>query len=384
MRILFFASDNSASSGAFKMLIKVALGMREKGNEVMVLYPYHGNGNRLLDEADIQNKLVLCCPWVKHYPKSTFLDVISRPFIKLFNSTYSKRKAIKVAKKYNPDIIVINTLYTSLGKVVADHLHLPLVWHIREFINEAQNKDFIDKKKAYQMIEGSNRIICVSESLYDRFSPCFSKDKITYVYDGVDDKKFYYPNHELFKDKTTHFLLVGRVQPYKGQYILLAALNELSEYDFDVTLVGTITSSYKSLLIKKYPNISDRLIFTGEKKDTAYYYRKADIFSMNSSYEAFGLVTVEAMMSGDLVIGNKEAGTKDIISNEKYGLMYPSRDVNALKEKIEYALNNKEEMKEVALNGQKRAMDNFTERKNIEGLFSEYNKAVKVFNDKKN
>jgi hypothetical protein len=78
------------------------------------------------------------------------------------------------------------------------------------------------------------------------------------------------------------------------------------------------------------------------------------------------------MMGGCLVIGSNTGGTIELINNKKTGLLYQCGDIDDLAAKIEYAILNKKEMKEIAENGQKYMLENMTARANAERIFKVY------------
>jgi len=59
-------------------------------------------------------------------------------------------------------------------------------------------------------------------------------------------------------------------------------------------------------------------------------YRQSDIVVLSSEGEGFGLVLVEAGLTGRPVIGARSGGIVDIIEDEVNGLLYPPGDVDAL------------------------------------------------------
>ena len=58
--------------------------------------------------------------------------------------------------------------------------------------------------------------------------------------------------------------------------------------------------------------------------------RNADCFVMVSSREAFGLVYLEAMAKGCIVIGTKGQGIEGIVKHGENGFLCKARDVNEL------------------------------------------------------
>ena len=63
-------------------------------------------------------------------------------------------------------------------------------------------------------------------------------------------------------------------------------------------------------------------------------YKAADIFAFPSFIETFGIAIVEAMAAGLPVIVGDSDGSRDIIENGEWGLMFNPKDANDLADKI--------------------------------------------------
>ena len=101
---------------------------------------------------------------------------------------------------------------------------------------------------------------------------------------------------------------------------------------------------------------------------------------MCSKAEAFGRVTVEAMLSGSLVIGADTAATIELIRDMETGLLYKYGDISDLTQKIEWVLNEKEIARKISENGchyMREHMSSETNAKNINEL---YEKVVRSLN----
>ena len=378
MKFLFFSSDNNSGSGAFRALVKLAKDIKNKSkdNEVFVLLPYGGSGTKMLKENNLPYKIVFTFSWIKHDYFNPF-DYLLYPINKLNN--FIKESIItRFVKNYNPDIVIINTSYHYLGAKIAKKLNIPYVWHIREFLNEDQNKTYYSLKKAIELYNSANKVICVSRGLYEKYAKLLNTKILTYVYDGVNIDSFYNPNKVLFERDKVHFLNIGRIKHNKGQFLIVKALNELSKkYDFDLTFVGYYHNSYKRKLLALGKNIKSQINFVGQVNNVNDFYKNGDIFIMPSLSEAFGLVTVEAMLNGLVVIASASLGSKEIVDSEEYGYLFKVNDYKDLKNKIIDVLENKNEAKLRAMNGQKRALENFNSKLNSENIYKIYLETIK-------
>ena len=377
MKYLFFSSDNNSGSGAFRALVRLVKDIKSfDNNEVFVVLPYGGSGRKMLKEAKIEHKIYFTFSWIKHDYFNP-IDYLLYPFNKL-NNFFKEKEITKFVKEYNPDLIIINTSYHYLGAKIAKKLNIPYVWHIREFLNEDQKKTYYNFNYALSLYNSAKKVICVSHGLYLKYAQKINKNILTYVYDGVNTKKFYNPNKEIFASSTIHFLNVGRIKHEKGQFLMIKALNELKDrFNFDITFVGYIHKFYKRKLLKLGKNIKERITFVGQVNDVNKYYEKSDVFIMPSLSEAFGLVTVEAMLNGLVVIASNSLGSKEIVENENNGYLFKANDYISLKNKIIELINNEDIAKRKALNGQLRALNNFNVLLNSENIYKIYKECLK-------
>lgn len=377
MKYLFFSSDNNSGSGAFRALVKLVNDIKSyDNNEVFVILPYGGSGTKMLEEANTQYKIYFTFSWIKHDYFNP-IDYLLYPFNKL-NNLIKEKTITKFVQNYKPDLIVINTSYHYLGAKIAKKLKIPYVWHIREFLNEDQNKTYYNFNYALTLFNCAQKVICVSKGLSLKYSPSIDQNILTYVYDGVNKEKFYNPNKILFSSSKIHFLNVGRIKHEKGQFLMIKALNELKDqFDFDITFVGFVHKSYQKKLLKLGKNIKDRIKFVGQVNSVNDYYKNADVFIMPSLSEAFGLVTVEAMLNGLVVIASNSLGSKEIVENEENGYLFNANDYISLKNKILELIENKDLAKRKAQNGQLRALNNFNSILNSQNIYKIYKDSIK-------
>ena len=376
MKVAFFVSDNSQMSGAFKCLVTMVKLLRDDYGVIpKVIVPRHGDGEQLLDQEKIDYVCIHSHDWI------TPINLYNLPKerAKWIAEKATNLKAIfkikKVLKEFDPDLVHINTSWDYVGATAACDLRIPIVWHIREFLEEDQFCRFWDKKKAYNLISKSAGIIAISQAIKEKYQPIFG-DKIETIYDGLDDS-IYYSNHELFND-TTQILTVGGLYPGKGQAKVLKALGSLNKKgitDFKYKLVGKGGEQATLEKIAQKEGISDRVKFYGFSENPEQFYQKSDIFVMASASEAFGRVTVEAMMNGLLVIGKNSAATAEILKNGECGLLF--EDEHDLANKLEKVMANKEQACFLAKKGQDNAMQNYTANHNADKIYALYHSILK-------
>ena len=89
---------------------------------------------------------------------------------------------------------------------------------------------------------------------------------------------------------------------------------------------------YKKELLAKVAcsEIADRITMRGWSKDMEQVWREVDCLVHTADKEPFGRVIVEAMAHKVPVIAVDCCGPKEIIENNKKGILVPANDVDAL------------------------------------------------------
>jgi glycosyltransferase involved in cell wall biosynthesis len=97
------------------------------------------------------------------------------------------------------------------------------------------------------------------------------------------------------------------------------------------------------------------------------------IFSLVSSYEAFGLVLVEAMLHKLPIVCTNVGGMKYIVKDNEIGFLVNKHDVNGIKDRIIELCNDSNMRTNFGEKGYEIAMNNYTEKIYVKNLVSLYN-----------
>ena len=137
----------------------------------------------------------------------------------------------------------------------------------------------------------SSRLICVSESVGAILRPVFGEKRVAVIPNWV-------PNQPEFRSRfksanePLNLLYVGRLERYKGLYLLLEALRGIPA---KLTVVGD--GAYRATLEELASGMN--VEFVGFQSDPAAHYEAADIFVMPSNGpEGLPMVALEAMSHG--------------------------------------------------------------------------------------
>lgn len=180
------------------------------------------------------------------------------------------------------------------------------------------------------------------------------ENKIIKVPYGVNLKHFYkIKNSDNFSKFRVIF--VGSISVRKGVIYLLKAFSQLNLPNSELLIIGNIEEEMKPL-IKKFIN-NDKIKFVGIKNQNQLvnYYNISNLFVTCSIEEGLSMVQAQAMACGLPVICTPNTGGEEIIDDNINGYILPIRNIEILKEKIEFLYNNKDQMDTMGNNAIKKA-----------------------------
>lgn len=198
-----------------------------------------------------------------------------------------------------------------------------------------------------------------------------SKDDIQLLHIGVTAPESSTPDCNLFFGDHFHhrklnIACFGRIEPYKGQHVLVSALGSLVKQglDISVTIIGHVMDqSYADKLKASVETnkLSSHLQFKGFVDNPTELMRCFEIVVLTTYQETFGLVLIEAMRAGVAVIGTNAGGVPDIIEPEKSGLLTEPGSHESLAAAIKQLYEDPEKLDKLSTQGKTRADHYFSD-----------------------
>lgn len=152
------------------------------------------------------------------------------------------------------------------------------------------------------------------------------EEKIAVIPYGVDLSAFRAPTLQPAPDDCIECLFVGQISYRKGVHVLLNVARACRSLPVRFRLCGPVVSPE---LIEDLPENAhyDGPIPPGRVPAAM---QEADILLVPSLEDAYGLVVLEAMASGLPVITTSNAGTSELLSNGRNGVVVPAGDVESI------------------------------------------------------
>jgi glycosyltransferase involved in cell wall biosynthesis len=242
---------------------------------------------------------------------------------------------------------------------------------VEDLIDEFQEKKYsfkieLAKKVRSMYTKNAEKVIVPSKYLKKIVSGWgVNEKKVHVIHNAIDSTKI-----DLFCTKKEArkqlkldgkiLLSVARLAPWKG---IDAVIETLPHLDNEVIFIVIGDGFYLSKLqnqVKKR-GLEDRVCFLGalDHKKVFLYMKAADIFILNSGYEGFAHVLLEALIAGVPIIASDKGGNPEIISSGQNGLLVPYNNVDILKKSIIEILND-QKLAEGLINNSRRKAKKFS------------------------
>ena len=144
---------------------------------------------------------------------------------------------------------------------------------------------------------------------------------------------------DITRKRDNCFITVGRLGTrQKATDVLLEAFAvSASEHDWKLKLIGSIEEDFKDYIkqyFERYPNLRERIFFSGEIKDRKQLYDeycKARVFVLPSRWESFGIVGGGALSCGcRLILSDQIPPMKEFTNQNEFGSIVKVDDVEGL------------------------------------------------------
>lgn len=333
----------------------------------------------------------------------------SYPFknLKDYRFTFTHRRFIKIVKKYNLDIIHLQTEFNiaKIAKLAHKKLKLPVVHTMHTLWSDYFKyvSPFFDKH-FHKLMEKGLRVLFMNtcakmseiqivptKKVYEQKEKYGLGKELRIIPTGIELDRFYPANldkerianlkKELNINNEFVFLYIGRTSEEKNIPTLLNSYAKANLKNTKFILVGGGPELEDLKELAKNLNIDDNVIFTGlvEWKDIPYYYQLGDVFINASQSETQGLTYIEALASGLPLLVQKDECIEDVVVDYYNGLFFDGEV--ELTKKMKEIVKAPDTLKTIKSNTLS-SVDNYSKEQFTKNILNIYNEAIEMYNSK--
>lgn len=174
------------------------------------------------------------------------------------------------------------------------------------------------------------------------------------------------------EQERTGFLFVGRLSQEKGIDVLLSALRKLQESDQHKIQVAVAGDGPLADEVKQSAPLVKPLGSLKTEEVREWMSSSSALILPSVWYEGFPMVIVEAYACGLPIIASRIGALAELIEDGVTGLLFNPGDADDLANKIQWASQHPEKIKEMGRLSRQRYEAKYTSEKNYQQLISIY------------
>lgn len=204
-------------------------------------------------------------------------------------------------------------------------------------------------KKLGKRLNNYDRIVVISDEMKKEAIEMFPflKDKLIRIYNSFNFEEIYKKSEENIEKELEgkYILAIARLEETQKDFTtLIKAYSKIAnEVEEDLYIIGDGRHREQLENLAKELNLNERIKFLGFKTNPYPYLKRANLFVHSSKFEGFGLVILEAMILGKMVIAtNCPTGPSELLDNGKNGILVEVGNVDEMAENMKKILLDRE------------------------------------------
>jgi glycosyltransferase involved in cell wall biosynthesis len=292
-------------------------------------------------------------------------------------------KLVPLLKEVSPDLLHANSLTTSLCAAgAAEALGCPAVGHVRDIMRLSRAR--------VQRLNRLNAIVCVSEAAAGALREQGVRSEVLRVqHNGIDAGAAFHPEKVPDRLHETSGIPPGApVVGFVGQLVLrkdpltflrAVALVQDRKPEVRAVLLGARHSekeeavAYEARLREEAP---EGVLFLGEVPDPRTLLRGMAAVVNTSQQDPLSRVILEALALARPVVATDVGGTRELISDERTGLLVPAGDPGCCAEAILRILDSPALARRLGETGRKEILEEFTPESAARGILRVYREVI--------
>lgn len=385
MPVLFLHHSNDLY-GADIMLLETVRGLDPSRYQPIVVLPEdcRGPGGLAseLERLGVDFQFLSLAVIRRRYFKLTYLLAYCLEFL------IAVWKVCRIIRCQKVAVVHSNTLAICPGAFAAKLMGIPHIWHVHEML---VCPHIIRKVLHFLATRLSDRVVCISEAVRQHVledQPGYTA-KLIVIYNGLPLENYIAKGdgHEIRREfgvpeDAPLVGMVGRVNHWKGQIVLARAAKLLlarfpDAYFLSVGGVFADERHHMNALKSQVSElgIASRFLIKDFRRDVPEILAALDVYVHPSILpEPFGLVVLEAMAGGKVVVAASHGGPVEILEDKISGLLVQPGDPASLANGIAYCLEDRERNKAIGARAKERAFSKFHIRgymANLQAVYDE-------------
>ena len=279
------------------------------------------------------------------------------------------------------------------AKSIKESYNIPLISTIHA-TESGRNSGIHDETQRYindsewMLTYESSEVIVNSNYMKNEVQRLFGLpyDKINVIPNGVNLQLFSNVNidydfrRQYAMDNEKIILYVGRLVYEKGIQNLIAAMPKILDRYHDSKLIicgrGGMIDELREQV--KYLGIENKVYFAGycDSKKMQKMYKCADVAVFPSTYEPFGIVAIESMLSGTPTIVSDVGGLNEIIEHGVTGMKSYACNANSIADSVLSLLFDPKLCANISQNAIKKVKENYNWSKITDSTYYVYQLAI--------
>lgn len=253
----------------------------------------------------------------------------------------------RLAKKFKPDVVIGLTYFSSFLSCLTFCNNVIGTFDVNPYVLGKKRHRIADFVCNWSKVR---KIVGPSEGTVRELKearPNFSKKFIT-IYNSLEFSRVEELSktaiEESYLMKKPFISAMGRLSNQKNFPLLIKAYVESElKYNYNLAIIGDgPQKSELEKLIKNY-KMENQIFLLGFKSNPYPYIKQSVFFVNTSNYESFGIVILEALALGKMVIATDcPSGPSELIQNGENGFLTEVNNVDSLMNKLNYISHNPE------------------------------------------
>jgi len=328
MRIVYIVTRADAVGGASIHVRDLAIAMRRRGHEVLVLVGGTGPVTQQLDAAGVP------------FQSLRYLQRTIHPW----RDSRALSEITSALRSRQPDLVSAHTAKAGLvGRYACRRLGIPAIytphgWAIGQRISRFAAPLFIVAERLAARWSAAIVCVCEQEKRLAIEKRIAAPERLRVIYNGMPDIDPQWHSHP--DQHPPRICTVARFEAPKDHTTLLRSLANLQRLDWHLDLVGDGPLQRETEALASRLGLLPRITFHGYLPDPAPVLAQAQIFVLSTRSEAFPRSILEAMRAGLPVVASDVGGVSESVAHEYTGLLVPPNNPQALTGALSRLLGN--------------------------------------------